>query len=124
VGHEGQSPESTDVAPFASRSARTRIEIRSNGAWARERTRSSIRIVLDRSPLDGPPDANVSALSRREVQVLQMAVLGKTNPAIATELGISVHAIKFHMASIYRKLGVANRTEAAVVFLQHLEPRT
>lgn len=107
------------MAVRASRTASPRPENGSNGAWATKNRPSSIRFVLDRSPLDSSPDANVSGLSRREVQVLQMAVQGKTNPAIATELGISVHAIKFHMASIYRKLGVANRTEAAVVFLQH-----
>ena len=35
----------------------------------------------------------------------------------ASKLGLSVHAVKFHLASVYRKLGVANRTEAAVVFV-------
>ena len=45
------------------------------------------------------------------------AALGLTNAEIATRLSITVHAIKFHLASIYRKLGVGNRTEAAVSFL-------
>jgi DNA-binding NarL/FixJ family response regulator len=31
---------------------------------------------------------------------------------------LSVHAIKFHLAAIYRRLGVANRTEAAVAYLR------
>jgi DNA-binding NarL/FixJ family response regulator len=39
-----------------------------------------------------------------------------TNPQIARRLELSVHAIKFHLASIYRKLGAANRTEAAVAW--------
>jgi DNA-binding CsgD family transcriptional regulator len=39
-----------------------------------------------------------------------------TNPQIAIRLELSVHAIKFHLASIYRKLGAANRTEAAVAW--------
>jgi len=47
-----------------------------------------------------------------------MTVQGMTNPGIANALGVSVHAVKFHLASIYRKLGVANRTEAAVMFLK------
>jgi DNA-binding CsgD family transcriptional regulator len=33
-------------------------------------------------------------------------------------LHVSVHAVKFHLSSIYRKLGVSNRTEAAVVHLR------
>jgi DNA-binding NarL/FixJ family response regulator len=57
-------------------------------------------------------------LSAREVQVLEMASLGLTNLQIAARLHVSIHAVKFHLAAIYRKLGVANRTEAAVLFLR------
>jgi DNA-binding CsgD family transcriptional regulator len=31
---------------------------------------------------------------------------------------VTIHAVKFHLAAIYRKLGVANRTEAAVLYLR------
>jgi DNA-binding NarL/FixJ family response regulator len=58
-------------------------------------------------------------LSPREEQVLRMTSLGLTNGQIAEHLQISVHAVKFHLASTYRKLGVRNRTEAAVAYLQH-----
>jgi len=47
-----------------------------------------------------------------------MASKGLTNPEIASRLAISVHGVKFHLASIYRKLGVTNRTEAAITFVQ------
>jgi DNA-binding NarL/FixJ family response regulator len=53
-------------------------------------------------------------LSPREVQVLDLAALGLTNQQIATRLEVTVHAVKFHLAGVYRKLGVANRTEAVV----------
>ena len=43
---------------------------------------------------------------------------GMTNQQIAGHLCVTVHAVKFHLASIYRKLDVSNRTEAAVAFLQ------
>jgi DNA-binding CsgD family transcriptional regulator len=59
-----------------------------------------------------------SILSARETQVLEMTSHGLTNPEIAVRLEVTVHAIKFHLGSIYRKLGVANRTEAAAVFVQ------
>ena len=49
-------------------------------------------------------------------QVLELASQGMTNPEIARRLELSVHAIKFHLASVYRKLGAANRTEAAVAW--------
>lgn len=56
-------------------------------------------------------------LSPRELEVLEMASHGLTNLQIAGRLSVSVHAVKFHLAAIYRKLGVRNRTEAAVLFL-------
>jgi DNA-binding CsgD family transcriptional regulator len=58
------------------------------------------------------------ALSSRELEVLSMTSAGCTNREIAKRLGVTVHAVKFHLSSVYRKLGVANRTEAAVAFLQ------
>jgi DNA-binding NarL/FixJ family response regulator len=57
-------------------------------------------------------------LSAREVQVLEMASLGLTNAQMAERLAVTVHAVKFHLASIYRKLEVANRTEAASMYLR------
>ena len=57
-------------------------------------------------------------LSTRELQVLEMIARGYTNRGIAAELGITVHAVKFHLGSIFRKLGVVNRTEAAVAYLR------
>jgi two-component system, NarL family, nitrate/nitrite response regulator NarL len=57
-------------------------------------------------------------VSPREVQVLEMTSQGLTNDEIARRLNVTTHAVKFHLASIYRKLGVANRTEAAVVYLR------
>ncbi len=47
-----------------------------------------------------------------------MTATGLTNEEIATRLNVTVHGVKFHLASIFRKLGVSNRTEAAVAFLR------
>ena len=58
------------------------------------------------------------ALTPRELEVLQMIAFGMTNAEAAKRLHLSVHAIKFHLAAIYRRLGVANRTEAAVAYLR------
>jgi DNA-binding NarL/FixJ family response regulator len=64
-----------------------------------------------------PAEPNPARLSPRELQVLELASLGLTNSQIAGRLTLSVHAVKFHLAAVYRKLEVANRTEAAFVFL-------
>jgi len=51
-------------------------------------------------------------LSPREVDVLGELARGAPNKRIAARLGISEHTVKFHIASIFAKLGVSSRTEA------------
>ena len=58
------------------------------------------------------------SLSRRELDVLEMTARGLTNCEVGESLDVSVHAVKFHLASIYRKLKVANRTEAAAYYFR------
>jgi DNA-binding CsgD family transcriptional regulator len=65
-----------------------------------------------------PRPEPLSVLSRREAEVLGFTSLGLTNIQVAARLNVSVHAVKFHLAAIYRKLGVSNRTEAAAVYLR------
>jgi LuxR family maltose regulon positive regulatory protein len=54
----------------------------------------------------------VEPLSQRELEVLHLIALGMTNQEIARRLIVSKGTVKAHTASIYRKLDVANRTEA------------
>lgn len=64
-------------------------------------------------PINEPfHQANVDELTERELQVLGLLAQGLANKQIAAALGISEHTVKFHVSSIYNKLGVANRTEA------------
>ena len=60
------------------------------------------------------------ALTPRELEVLEMIAGGLTNAEAARRLELSVHAIKFHLAAIYRRLGVTNRTEAAVTYFRSM----
>ena len=60
------------------------------------------------------------ALTARELEVLEMIAGGLTNAEAARRLDLSVHAIKFHLAAIYRRLGVTNRTEAAVMYFRSM----
>jgi LuxR family maltose regulon positive regulatory protein len=55
----------------------------------------------------------VDPLSERELEVLHLIALGLTNKEIAEQLFIAVGTVKAHTSTIYRKLDVANRTEAA-----------
>jgi DNA-binding CsgD family transcriptional regulator len=62
--------------------------------------------------------ADCTRLSQRETQVLDLVARGLTNLEVAGMLGVGVHAVKFHLASIYRKLGASNRTEATSLYLR------
>jgi DNA-binding CsgD family transcriptional regulator len=69
----------------------------------------------------GAPDAGFAAmretdghalLTPRELEVLATLAEGMTNKAIARRLNISLHTVKFHVESLFRKLGARTRTEA------------
>ncbi len=59
-----------------------------------------------------PEEYLVEELTEREMEVLELLADGLANKQIALELEISEHTVKFHVSSIYTKLGAANRTEA------------
>jgi DNA-binding NarL/FixJ family response regulator len=54
------------------------------------------------------------ALTKRESEVLKQLALGLTNKEIAQSLGISYETVKEHVQHILRKIGVSDRTQAAV----------
>jgi DNA-binding NarL/FixJ family response regulator len=58
--------------------------------------------------VDGPAES----LTVREREVLELLGHGLSNKMIARDLGISEHTVKFHVSSIYAKLGAENRAEA------------
>lgn len=53
-------------------------------------------------------------LTAREVEVLKLVILGKSNTEIASELIVSVHTAKAHVCSILHKMAVDDRVQAAV----------
>jgi ATP/maltotriose-dependent transcriptional regulator MalT len=62
-------------------------------------------------------DALLRRLSAGELEVLRLVSTGSTNREVGARLALSVHAVKFRLASAYRKLGVANRTQAVSVLV-------
>lgn len=67
---------------------------------------------------NGEIEPLIESLTERETQVLQLLAQGLANKQIAASLGISDHTVKFHVASIYGKLGAVNRTEAVRMGVQ------
>lgn len=57
-------------------------------------------------------------LSSRELEVLTLIGRGRSNDEIAKALFISPHTVKNHVSSIYRKLGVRDRTHAALASIR------
>jgi len=58
-------------------------------------------------------DGASDGLTDRELTILRALASGLSNDGIGRRLWVSEQTIKFHLRNIYRKLGVANRTEAA-----------
>jgi len=70
------------------------------------------------SSLTRDDDDLIEPLTARELEVLQLLAQGMANKQISLALGISEHTVKFHVSSIYSRLGVTNRTEAVRVGFQ------
>jgi DNA-binding NarL/FixJ family response regulator len=62
----------------------------------------------------GVKESQVSLLTLRQIEVLSRVCQGKANKQIATELGLSEKTVKAHVTAIFKVLGVANRTQAAL----------
>lgn len=62
--------------------------------------------------LESEGETPIESLSEREREVLDLAASGMSNKEIAKRLTISVNTVKFHLRTIYSRLGVRNRVEA------------
>ena len=71
-----------------------------------------LHALLRSSPESIELEPGEEELTRRETEVLHMMTEGLSNREIASTLGISEHTVKFHITSIFGKLGTSSRTEA------------
>ena len=85
-------------------------ELALGGAMTLEELGAEIERVVLPAPGPGAEPSAPSLLTRRESEVAQLLVGGKTNPEIATELFISERTVQSHVANIMAKLGVNSRT--------------
>ena len=61
-----------------------------------------------------PRNTNTQGLTKREIDVLRLVANGENNRSIAKKLFISEKTVKNHLTSIFQKLGVGDRTQAAI----------
>lgn len=73
----------------------------------------TVRVPGQQSRSFGPlPEESSIPLTPREIEVLAAVGNGLSNKATARQLGISPHTVKFHIESLFRKLGATSRAEA------------
>ncbi len=73
-------------------------------------TRSVSRAIVEAPSSQG---AELSRLTRREVEILRLVAEGYSNAQLADMLSVTMQTVKFHLSNIFRKLEVSNRTEAS-----------
>jgi DNA-binding NarL/FixJ family response regulator len=77
------------------------------------------RVARGLLPSGRAPDP-AAQLSQRELQVLRLVTKGMANKQIGRALGISEHTVKVHLGSVFRQIGVGDRTSAAMWAREHL----
>ena len=86
-------------APPSGRRSHTRSTCRAAGRPRRRQSRAATEDLPD--------------LTRRELEILQLVAEGHSNTQLAKMLWVTEQTVKFHLSNVYRKLDVANRTEAS-----------
>ena len=102
-------------------------------AWAiRQALEQSVYIAqahqeFSSVPMQAPDQVVAHELTRRELEILRLVADGHSNGHLAKMLWVTEQTVKFHLSNIYRKLHVANRTEASrwaqLNGLLHTSPR-
>jgi DNA-binding NarL/FixJ family response regulator len=62
---------------------------------------------------------DVAILTKREREILGLVAVGHSNREVAQQVWVTPQTVKFHLLNVYRKLGVANRTEASRWAYEH-----
>ncbi len=78
------------------------------------------RVLLDRRAPASKGGPGMAALSSREQDVLRLVTAGLANKQIARRLGIAERTVKAHLTNIFSRIGVTDRTQAALWAQQHL----
>jgi len=81
---------------------------------------SSILMQAAETPSSGLPSDNpFKVLSPRELDIVTHLVGGAPNKEIANRLGLTEITVKAHLRSVFRKMGVTNRTQLVVMAIEH-----
>ena len=79
--------------------------------WAGRKETTHLLEAFRSIPSPNLTAAHIRQLTSRELQVVRSAASGRTNKAIASELGLSEHTVKNYLFRAFEKMGVSNRVE-------------
>ena len=71
--------------------------------------------VGESGPEEGDLEARIASLTPSQLRILEGLKVGRLNKQIAFDLGVTEATIKAHLTSVFRKLGVQNRTQAVIL---------
>ena len=99
------------------------ITVEIGASWDTARIRRRLRRLGVRRRVQAPrtPQTGWPALTRAEVQVVQLVTQGKTNREIAEHLFISPHTVSAHLRHIFDKMGVKSRVQLTTVAAESTE---
>ena len=95
------------------------VDVRDLASALRQAIEGTVFHAIGVSPESDERLAESSGLTKRELAVLKAVARGLSNQAIGREFWVSEQTVKFHLRNIFRKLGVASRTEAARYAFEH-----
>ena len=98
------TPESTQAELVASIRALNEGLVVTNPVWLNQ-------VITNHTTSKEANHDLVEPLTGREIEILQLLALGLTNKQIAARLRISAHTVKFHVSTIFSKMGTTNRVE-------------
>lgn len=81
---------------------------------------SAIEVAMPHAKTDAT-GAKIAQLTERERETLDLLSEGKSNKEMADKMCLSLETVKSHLQTIYKKLGVKSRTEAAILFLKEVK---
>jgi DNA-binding CsgD family transcriptional regulator len=93
--------------------ARKRLADASEVALSHELNALHARLVQLQTGTTGKKVLNAAGLTKREVEILSMIAVGRSNPEIGKELFITINTVLRYVSNIFNKVGAKNRFEAA-----------
>ena len=92
------------------------LEMLKTGKYIQEALK---KIIIQKNAEKNPDKAKINSLTKREIEILIQVANGMFNKEIANSLSITERTVKNHLSSIFKKIEVSDRTQAAVFAIRN-----